>query len=997
MGRPEKSIGISPVRAPGQASESEPLDAAASSLSHRHPGGTSASFGPFRLFPAARKIERDGTAFPLSNRALDLLIVLVEQAGQIVGHKELISRVWRDLVVDSGSLRTQINGLRKALGDGEGTARYIATVPGRGYSFVAPVTRQDPAHLADSASTSSSRASLQALALPPVLARMVGRDEAVRAVAADLMAHRFLTIVGPGGIGKTTLAVAVAHAMLQEFHEAVCFVNLGSLSDPAHVASTVASTLGLTIQAEDALPSLSASLKGTRMLLVLDNCEHVIAASAALAEQVFHEAPGVHILATSREALRVDGEYTCLLPSLECPPLDVALNADEAQVFPAVKLFMECVAATGSNFELTDETAPIVSGICARLDGNALAIEFAAGRVGAYGIEGLASLLESRFGLDWRGKRTALLRHQTLHATLDWSHDLLLENEQFVLRRLAVFVGPFTLEAAQAVASGQGLDGDQVVVGVGGLVAKSLLSVVRTDDRALRYRLLETTRAYAREKLEQSGEMGATARRHAQYFSLLLDSASGGGIDPHHDQRAPTLGEHLGNVRAALDWCFGVRDAGASGAAAIRDAALGVDLAAAAAPVLLQLLLLTECHQWSTKALSLLGEPVRGSRKEMVLQETLAIASMWTRGNGDDVRTAIARGLDVANRLGETAHRLRMMVGLHIFLIRAADFRRSLAVAEELTSAARTTADVSYRVMADWMRGSSRHFMGDQRAAQRHFEKGFGRAGPHSLPLFGLDYRVRALVTYARVLWLAGSPDRAMGVAREAIDEATVSGRSLDVCFSLLYTSPVFLWCGDWSAAQSALEKLMQHPNWHALQSFHATGLAVRGELLVHLGETGQGTALLRAAVKAMKAERNVLLVKWAACALADGLVKCGQLDEALAVASDAITPMPDGDEALELPELLRIQADILVSTDGGESQAEDRLVRSLDCARRQHASAWQLRTATSLARLRARQGRHQEAHEVLLDVYRTFTEGFETRDLKAADELLKEVRASIK
>src|SRR5205085_6332885 len=242
------------------------------------------------------KIEKDGIPFPLGNRALDVLIVLVEHAGQVVGHKELISRVWRDLVVDPGSLRTQITALRKALGDGEGTARYIATVPGRGYCFVAPVSRQDHSHRADSASSSSSRASLQTLALPPVLGRMVGRDEANRAIAADLIAHRFVTIVGPGGIGKTTVAVAVAHAMLQEFPQAVCFVNLGSLSDPAHVASTVASTLGLTIQTEDALPSLGASLRGARMLLVLDNCEHVIAASAALAEHVFREAPSVHIL-----------------------------------------------------------------------------------------------------------------------------------------------------------------------------------------------------------------------------------------------------------------------------------------------------------------------------------------------------------------------------------------------------------------------------------------------------------------------------------------------------------------------------------------------------------------------------------------------------------------------------------------------------------------------------------------------------------------------------
>jgi predicted ATPase/DNA-binding winged helix-turn-helix (wHTH) protein len=946
-----------------------------------------ASFGPFRLFPAARKVERNGIPFPLSSRALDILIVLVEHAGEIVGHRELISRVWRDLVVDSGSLRTHITGLRKALGDGNGTARYIENVRGRGYRFVAPISRQDHLHRADSAPLSPDGATLQTLALPPVLGRMVGREEASRAIAADLLAHRFLTIVGPGGMGKTTVAVAVAHAMRQEFPEAVCFVSLGALSDPAHVASTVASTLGLTIQTEDALPSLRESLRRARMLLVLDNCEHVIAAAAALAEQIFREAPEVHILATSREALRVDGEYTYLLPPLDCPPLDPSLNAVEAQTFPAVKLFTDCVAASGSSFELIDANAPIVASICSRLDGIALAIEFAAGRVGAYGVEGIASLLNSRFGLDWPGRRTASPRQQTLHATLDWSHDLLSESEQVVLRRLSVFVGTFTLEAAQAVACGRGLDEDQVVIHVGDLVAKSLVSAVAALDRAIRYRLLETTRDYASEKLEESDELEPTALRHARYFSLLLGSVFDEGIDPHRDARALALSEHLGNVRAALDWCFGDPESEP------RHAVLGIDLAAAAAPVLLQLLLLTECHKWSTKALSLLEDADRGTRKEMVLQETLATAAMWTGGAGDDVRAAIARALDIAHRLGESSRRLRLMVGLHILLVRAGDFRGSLAVAEELTSAARASADVSYMVVADWMRGASQHFLGNQRAAERDFQNGFERTGPRHLHLFGLDYRVRALVPHARVLWLAGRPDRAMAVAREAIAEAVASGRSVDVCFSLLYATPVFLWCGDWSAAEGALGKLMQHTNWQALLSFHATGLALKGELLVHLGQTDRGTVILRDALKAMKAERHGILVKFAACALADALMRNGQLDEALAVIADAIAETQEGEEALELPELLRLQAAVLLlMPDKGESQAEDCLMRSLECARRQHASGWELRTATSLAQLRISQGRHEEAHEILAGVYRSFTEGFETRDLKAAERLLNEL-----
>lgn len=232
-----------------------------------------------------------------------------------------------------------------------------------------------------------------------------------------------------------------------------------------------------------------------------------------------------------------------------------------------------------------------------------------------------------------------------------------------------------------------------------------------------------------------------------------------------------------------------------------------------------------------------------------------------------------------------------------------------------------------------------------------------------------------------------------MAVARQAIGEAEASGRSVDVCFSLLYATPVFLWCGDWSAAEGALGKLMQHANWQALLSFHATGIALKGELLVHLGETDRGTAILRDALKAMKAERHVILVKRAACALADALMRSGQLDEALAVIADAIAETQDGEEALELPELLRLQAAVLLlMPDRGESQAEDCLMRSLECACRQCASAWELRAATSLAQLRTRQGRHEDGHEILAGVYRSFTEGFETRDLMAAQQLMNEL-----
>jgi predicted ATPase/DNA-binding winged helix-turn-helix (wHTH) protein len=948
------------------------------------------SFGPFRLFPAARAFEKEGIPLPLGSRALDILMVLVERAGEVVSQRELIARVWRGLVVDPSNLRVHLTSLRRALGDRDGKERYIANVTGQGYCFVAPVRREAAAGRPTLAPEYPCGTARQRLVLPAVLARMVGREAAVRTICADLIADRFVTIIGPGGMGKTTVAVSVAAAMLEEFAGAVCFVDIGDITDPKLVATTIASKLGLTIQTDDVLPALMLCLRTLRILLVLDNCEHVIDASAALAERILQEAPGVHILATSREAMRVEGEHAYWLPPLESPPSDSGVNAADALKFPAVKLFLERTAASGCRFELSDADAPLVAGICERLDGMPLAIEFAAARVAAHGIAGTANLLKSRLGLHWPGRRTALPRHQTLHALFDWSYTLLTETERSVLRRLSIFVGLFTLEAAQAAAGEGGPVETLVVDAVDSLVAKSLVSAVVSHDSA-RYRLLEPIRVYAMEKLEASGEKQGTALRHAKYFASLL-----GRIDPRN-RGARSLGEYLGNVRAALEWTVsdgetgsGSRGVGSTGALA-RDPILAINLTVGSVPIFLELSLLSECHKWSRAALLLLDDAMRGSRQEMVLQEAVAVSATWTGGNGDDVRAAIMRALEIAHSRGDTSTRLRLLAGLHMFHLRAADIRGSLAVAEELANAARTATEASYSVIAEWLLGCSHHFMGNQPAARQHLERGLACSGHLNAKLFGLDYRLRALIVLQRVLWLSGFPNRALEVAREAIREAEVSSNPVNICFSCLYTATVFLWCGELGTAHDVLEKLMTHPNWHALPVLHATAFALQGELLVRQGEVERGLALLQSALPMMRADRQTIQLARASCALAEGLAAAGQPEEALAVSANAIAETEAGSETSQFPELLRVQADILLSMPStDEALAEAVLMRALAEARRQCALAWELRAAMTLARLRGRQGRSQEGRELVSSVYARFSEGFETRDLQAARKLVE-------
>ena len=512
------------------------------------------SFGPFSLLTAERLLKKADESIPLGGRALDILIALVERAGEVVTHRELISTVWPGVTVEDVNLRAQIAALRKALGDGRDGARYVSNVAGRGYCFVAPVTRssaRQPVPITGITPTERVQR------LPPRLTRMVGRDDTVRSLAQQLQMWRFVSIVGPGGVGKTTVAISVAHTLVDGFHDAVFFIDLAALTDPQLVPTAVASALGLMVQTQDPLVGLLTFIGDRKILLVLDNCEHVIGVVAALAERVVSEAPQAHILATSREALRVEGEHVHLLYSLDCPPEDAGLTAVEALRYPAAQLFMERAAASGYGAVLSDIDAPILARICRRLDGIALAIELAASRVGCLGIRGTAELLDNRFGLLWHGRRTALPRHETLNAMLDWSYSLLSEREKVVLCRLSVFVGDFTRQAAGSVASETEVDEAGVVDAVASLVAKSLISTTVINESTY-YRLLDTTRAYAAAKLAERGEADRIARRHAIFYAKFLE----------HDEIIQSLfGEHdlsgyaphIGNVRAALGWALSDR------------------------------------------------------------------------------------------------------------------------------------------------------------------------------------------------------------------------------------------------------------------------------------------------------------------------------------------------------------------------------------------------------------------------------------------------------
>jgi predicted ATPase/DNA-binding winged helix-turn-helix (wHTH) protein len=477
-------------------------------------------FEPFELNVAARTLKKAGEVVPLGGRAFDLLLTLIERSGETVGKNELIAQVWPDVVVEEGSLRVHMSALRKALGDRQMGRRYIANVQGRGYRFVAPVTRQ--------AQENEPRATfVRRSQLPAALGRMIDRGGEVPEIRALLRTERLITILGTGGIGKTTVALAAGHAALADFSEAVYFADLSTVRDRELLFGAVASVLGLAEPHTNPENALDHALGRRKGLIILDSCEHLIDETAALACRILRRYPEIRILATSREALQIIGERVFRLPPLAYPPEQPVLTMNQVLSYPAVQLFVERASACGTDFKLRDDDAPAVAEICRRLDGVPLAIELAARRAAMFGLKDTAARLGSRLDLLKFGRRTANPRHRTLRATLDWSHDHLSEVERRVLRRVAIFNGSFTLNSAVAIVEEQGMKQNDVAETIESLVDKSMLEAgVDTDETS--YRLLDTTRAYALEKLLHSGEHDAIATRHADFLIKLLEQ---NGVD----------------------------------------------------------------------------------------------------------------------------------------------------------------------------------------------------------------------------------------------------------------------------------------------------------------------------------------------------------------------------------------------------------------------------------------------------------------------------------
>ena len=922
-------------------------------------------FGSFQLDQDRRLLLKDGQPAGLGGRAFDLLLELVVHAGDLVAKDDLMHRIWPDTHVEETNLRVHVAAVRKALGEAGSSNRFIETVAGRGYAFVMPVVQRAPMSglnrpIADSAGGPG---------LPAPLTRAIGRDQVVDLITADLRVRRSITIVGPGGLGKTTVAWAVARQLVNSYEHGVCVLDLAPLNDQRLVSGAFASRLNLNGGSEDILPVIQAHLRNKSMLVVLDNCEHVIDAAAMLAECILGSATGVHLLATSREPLRFEGESLHRLSALTMPPRSTRLTAGEGLHFPAVELFVERAKAVLETFELRDDNVNTVSEICRRLDGIPLAIELAAARINLFGLNEFSEKLSDYFSLLIKGRRTALPRHQTLRATLDWSHNLLSIPEQAVLRRLALMAGAFTATAAIAVTADATIPSSDVMELMADLVDKSLIGT-DAGGPTIQYRLLQTTRAYAADKLRQSGDFDAASRRHALYFLARMQQADEDWKLLDRPAWLAAYAANMDDVRVAINWAL-MPDG---------DLSLLVDLLVSSAPLWSQLSLMAEYSERAEQALHRIQRsPDFDPVMEMRLQAAFGNALWYSAFNYVKMVEAFTRTLAIAETIGDVAVQLRALWGLWAFRRANGEFGLALSLATQYFSIAEQSGDPRSIALGHRISGISNHYLGHQKLARMHWETVRTMAADVSLSTSGdfqVDPEIAEVALLSRILWLEGFPDQAHAAFRSALDAAQRADHAYSIVYAIMAGAwNISLWIGDLAAAAYYSDLMTTNAGGNAFVAKWCRCYA----LVVRLCRGNERDRLAALFIDSRLDLANLTVFS--------------ELSDAATIELP-LSGIKIGDTRWNLPEILRVDAEILLWQGGPDArvQAEAKLLHALELAREAATLSWELRCATSLARLWNGNGRRAEARSMLIATHARFREGFETEDVRSARRIIQQL-----
>ncbi len=887
-----------------------------------------------------RDIRRHGAALRIGARALDILEVLHRANGSVVSKDDIMDAVWPGLIVEENRLQVHVAALRKALG---ASRDLIKTVPGRGYLLVAnpPLLHAVAPHAA--AAAPGAEAVHQA--------PLVGRRAELEQIVDMIDRAPVVTLVGAGGIGKTSLADRVAHAWRGRAGERALFVELARATTRDDVLLAIAAELGLDTHSVPAVDRLGDAFAVSRSLLVLDNAEHVVDLVADLVESLTARAAPLRVLVTSREPLHISVETVFRVSPLAVP--DGAATVDEIARHSAVELFLARVRAATPECVIDAAGVRLIGDICRRLDGLPLAIELAAARVATLGLEVVASRLDDRLNLLTGGLRSALPRHQTLRATFDWSYVLLDAAARALFRRMACFVGPFTFDAAREVAMDPGMSPADMIAVLGELIAKSLVTVEFNGAQA-RYRLTESTRAYALEKLHNEGEFERIAERHARH---------------EHAQAQARMPAPVQVVRepAAVEPPVAEADALAL---ALREPAR-----------------MRDCSIPARRALDAIEAGALGAvdaSSEMRLRAAYASALLYTDGDTQTAAAMWERTLGLAGRVGDDAFDASAMVGLWNATLSHGDIHESLRYAMRFERAAERRGDRPQRLLANAMVATSLHYFGEHAQARERLEAATAElavAGepPCAAAALGIDVATLGRTVLARLVWMQGDVDHAMRLAAQAVESARRGGSALALCVVLGAAAvPIALRHGDHDIISDYLATLRSaaEANGFDIWLDHAECLA--GQFDMQAGHPGAGLARLEPALRRIEASGFRRLLAPLVVAYAEGLTRTGRAAEARVKLDATLACCRAQGEHLFVPELLRARGLAMLeqarTADAEraiacEADGHRHLLMAIHAADGQGAAMWALRGTLDLADHLIERGRIGQASSLVANL----------------------------
>lgn len=910
-------------------------------------------FDIFEMDPTRRQLLKNGRPIALGSRAFDLLLFLARHRGEVLSSDAIVRAIWPDTHVDKTNLRVHLSAIRKCLDDEVDQPRFITNIPGRGYRFSADIS--------SATKTVEQDASRLKFTPPPLLSTLIGRSATISDLAEDLFRHRLITIVGPAGIGKTSVALAAANAVVNDFDEGACFVDLAVASSEEEVLRTIASTLQLTSSIQDFGTAIVDRLSQSSILLILDNCEHVIDAVARFTARILPKAAGVHLLATSREALRASGEWIRRLQPLDAPKEDSSLDIDEVLKYPAAQLFYQRALAVQRGFHPKLEDVSCLLRILARLDGVPLSIELAAAQTNVLSLEDIDDQLDQALILLKHGKRTARKRHHTLRAALDWSFNLLSAEESYVFIALSVFTGPFTRDAASSIAAEEALPPARVSELLASLVAKSLISC-KTTKGATDFSYLHITRNYASERLELDQNVSQVKRRHANY---LLSSFQAHASDVRQwalaSLKSHSLNQELNN---ALEWCL-------SG----NEAILAGRLAIASSPFWFWTGLLEQ--------FILYGEQILTRLQDLPHQQQLTtlllfhVGSARLNANGPDARAKsfFEDAIESARFLGDIETEKRAVAGLFQFNIASGEYERSSECEDAFEELIRKSPDDAFTVermrLVDYLyRG---RFPDAVSFANSVLSLPSESSARGSSP-FVFDLRIMALTCAAKSQWLLGCPTMATELTRRAIEEGIHSQHPQSLYFSIANAGfPIPFLCGNTALAGERL-KLLKEVNGNFRQQRWLDFADVFTALL----DGGNPPRIIKEATSGDRVVEEWLIAR--------GVPEGHPLiDRAL-----------NQDTLWCAPDILRHDALRRWKINKSLSEVEGFFTLAIRKAQHQQALTWELRCATSFARILLESKETDRAYSLLNATLAKISDGYDTKDYIDATVLFSEIEDEI-